>query len=305
MSRITIGTRGSRLALVQATQVAERLLQTSGETEVRLETITTQGDLPRAAQPSGTPMKGLFVKALEDALLRGDIDCAIHSLKDLPVEDTGGVTVVAVLEREDARDVFLARDGTPLARLPAGAVVGTSSPRRRAQLQRVRADLSLRDLHGNVDTRLRKLEGGEYDAIVLAAAGLKRLGCDAAITEYLDLAVFVPSPGQGAIAVQARADDARVRALLAPLNHSPTQRAVRAETACVRHLGGGCSLPLGAYVAPNGPRLHLRAMVASLDGRRALTHDATGAADDPAALGACVAETLLDAGARELLDGTL
>ena len=295
--RLVIGTRASTLAQAQTRLVAEALQHIGTRVEMVIEFITTTGDRDVAV---GEPVKGLFVKELEEALLRGDIGCAVHSVKDMPVTGTPGLEVAAILPRGDARDALVARTHTSLADLPVGAVVGTSSPRRKAQVLAARPDVTAVPLRGNVDTRLRKLDDGEYDAIVLAAAGLERLGLAARITERLDPLLFLPSPGQGALAVQIRSEDEPTRALFAPLNDHASAHAVRAEVACAAALDGGCSSPFGALATVLGETLSLRAAVLSPDGRQQVARSAEGPIGEPEALGARLAEHLLRDGAKEL-----
>ncbi len=297
LPQLVIGTRASALAQAQTRLVAEALQRIGTRAELVIEFIATAGDRDVAA---GEPVKGLFVKELEEALLRGDIGCAVHSVKDMPAAGTPGLDMAAILTRGDARDALVARTHTSLAALPVGAVVGTSSPRRRAQVLAARPDVTPAPLRGNVDTRLRKLDDGEYDAIVLAAAGLERLGLASRIAERLDPEQFLPSPGQGALAIQIRSDDSDTRALLELLNDFPTRQAVRAEVACAAALDGGCSAPFGALATVSGATLTLHAAILSLDGRRQVALSAEGPIDEPEVLGARLAERLLRAGAKEL-----
>lgn len=292
--RLTIGSRGSALALWQARWIAARLAELGQETQ--LEIIRTTGDritdVPLSQVGAG---KGVFTKEIEEALLDRRIDLAVHSLKDLPTETPAGLTLAAIPEREDVRDAVV---GQPLAALPAGARIGTSSLRRAAQLRALRRDLAIQSIRGNVDTRLRKLDGGEYDAILLAAAGLRRLGWGARIAEYLEPEVMLPAPGQGALAVETR-EDGEARHICAALDHASSRAAVEAERALLAGLGGGCQVPIGAWGRFAGPRLRLSAVVLQADGACAIRATADGS--DPHALGASLAATLLARGARELL----
>lgn len=292
--RVTIGSRGSALALWQARWIAARLAALGHETH--LEIIRTTGDritdVPLSQVGAG---KGVFTKEIEEALLDRRIDLAVHSLKDLPTETPPGLTLAAIPEREDVRDAVV---GRPLAALPAGARIGTSSLRRAAQLRALRRDLAVQSIRGNVDTRLGKLDGGEYDAILLAAAGLRRLGWDARIAEYLEPEAMLPAPGQGALAVETR-EDGEARRICAALDHAPTRAAVEAERALLSGLGGGCQVPIGAWGRFAGPSLRLSAVVLQADGACALR--ATAGGSDPHELGASLAATLLARGARELL----
>jgi hydroxymethylbilane synthase len=290
---LRIGTRGSRLALAQAEEVAEALRERGVETEVV--PIVTAGDRGASAAASPQGVKGLFVAEITDALSRGEVDLAVHSAKDLPSEDPEGVTVAAVPERGLPYDVLVTRERD----LPEGATVGTSSLRRQAQLRRVRPGLRVEGARGNVDTRLRKLAEGRYDGLVLAAAGLARLGIRADHSVPLPVDDMVPAPGQGALAVQAREGDEAVEAL-APVNHARSRTAFQAERELVRRLGGGCRLPLGAYAEAREDGVRLLGVVIRPDGsdllwsqvEAATPHDAAGEA----------AEVLLQAGAAAILD---
>lgn len=300
-SAVRIGTRASKLALWQSEHVA-RLIETS-RPEVRCELIriVTQGDrrLDRPLPEIGG--KGLFTAELEEALRRGEIDIAVHSLKDLPVDDAPGLMVGAVLSREHVRDALVARNGWTLETLPPGAVVGTSSLRRQAQLLAYRPDLAVRPIRGNVDTRIRKVLEGEYHAAVLAGAGLRRLGLDGQISQWLALDVMLPAPGQGALGVQCRAGDTRIRALLDGIAEPAVERATRAERHLLWLLGGGCSAPIAAYaeVTGDGAILQLRARVASTDGAFVAEASATGTESDQVA--AQVAAELRCQGADQVL----
>ena len=291
---ITIGSRGSMLALWQANHV-QALLRTQG-IEARIEVIHTTGDkitdVPLAKLGAQTSTKGLFTKELEDALLDGRIDIAVHSLKDMPTELPEGLELVAVPEREDPFDAII---GSTLEDLPHGARVGTSALRRQAQLMVLRPDLDIQSIRGNLDTRLRKLDEGQYQAIVLACAGLRRLGWSGRIAERFDASRICPAVGQGALAIEARSGDATV----SMLTHEPTLRAVTAERACLREFGGGCQIPMGAFATIDGDRIHLESVVASPDGALVIRFAADGA--DPVALGKTVADGLKAGGAHEVL----
>jgi len=295
---IRLGTRGSALALVQAREVADRL--GTGGAEVEIVTMRTEGDRRADARLSVVGGKGLFVREIEEALLRKEIDLAVHSLKDLPAETPEGLTLGAYPPRADARDVLVAREAATLATLPAGAVVGTSSPRRRAVLLSVRPDLDVQPIRGNVDTRLRKLESGGFDAIVLAAAGLDRLGLTVPHTELLDPDVFVPAVGQGILALEVRVDDRTTLGHLAALDDPATRPCALAERACLARLGASCNTPIAAYARLHGVTVHLTGIVASEDGRRLLRSNGTGPATEAAAIGRGVAESLLAQGAAEI-----
>ena len=246
----------------------------------------------------------MFVIELERALLEREIDIAVHSLKDLPVEETSGVAIGAVLAREDPRDALVSRHNVALTDLPAGAVVGTGSPRRAAQLAALRGDLRIADIRGNVDTRIRKVEGGEYHAVVLAAAGLARLGWTKRAAELFDFERMLPAPGQGALAVQVRTDDAATFATVLEVDHAKTRAAVTAERAFERRLGGGCHAAIGAIATVSDERLRLSGLIGDPEGGRVFRGELDGRTDDPASLGLMLAEQLIDEGAAELLEAT-
>lgn len=270
---LTIGTRGSTLARTQANWVAERFKDLFPDAIVDLSIISTQGDEVQDRPLTGFSDKGLFTREIERALLEGTLDCAIHSLKDLPTEMTPGLTIVAIPDREDPRDAIVVRgqsrsddEGNVLASLPSRAIVGTSSLRRKAQLLRIRPDLDVRDIRGNVDTRLRKVQEGQYDATLLAVAGLRRLGLDAAITAHLPIQTMLPAAGQGALAVQARDDDYETLGWLRQLDHWATRQAVTAERAFLEALGGGCQTPIGVYAEVVGHNMEMSGFIADPDG---------------------------------------
>ena len=292
---IRLGTRASALALAQARAVAARL-EAAG-VAVELRPMRTEGDRRADARLAVVGGKGLFVRDIEEALLRGELDAAVHSLKDLPAEPPAGLCLAAYPAREDPRDVLVARGPGGLAALATGAVVGTSSPRRRALLLAARPDLVVQPARGNVDTRLRKLAAGDRDAIVLAAAGLLRLGLAPAHGEVLDPDVFVPAVGQGIIAVQARADDARTLRALAGVDDAPTRACALAERAYLARLGASCATPMAAHARLDGGALRMSAIVASEDGRQLLRAQATAPAAEAEALGRTLADTLLARGA--------
>jgi hydroxymethylbilane synthase len=298
---VTLGTRASALARAQTDLVAALLAAANPGVECETRVISTAGD---RTQASGEPLpeiggKGLFTAELERALLDGEIDLAIHSLKDLPTEDAAGVVVGAVTAREDVRDCLVARDGGSLADLPPGAVVGTSSLRRAAQLAALRPDLEVRSIRGNVDTRIRKVEDGQFDAVVLAAAGVRRLGLERAVTEWLLEETMLPAPGQGALAVQCRVDDDPVRALLSALDDRAARTTTTAERAFLAGLGGGCAAPVAALaLALATPRVRLQGLVASVDGREVVRVRGDG---EPLEVGQRLAEEALSAGADRIL----
>ena len=300
--KLVVGTRGSTLALWQTGHVIERLKAGASDIDVWVERITTQGDRVRDRPLAQVGGKGLFVKEIEVALLAGEIDLAVHSLKDMPTEHPDGLVLGAILERADARDALVARDGrSTLSTLPVGARVGTSSLRRRAQLFAARPDLAVVDLRGNVDTRLRKLREGQYDAIVLAVAGLARLGYRATISQCLPVDTMMPAVGQGALCVEVRAGDPATQDLIGSLDHRPTHQAALAERAFLHRLAGGCQVPIGAYAEVRGDQLDLQGVVAALDGARVVRDRLVGPAVDSARLGTELAERILAAGGDVIL----
>ena len=306
IKKVVIGTRGSALALQQAEQVG-RLLQTfQPQLEVEFKIIQTRGDQVRDRPLAQVGGKGLFVKEIESALLSGEIDLAVHSLKDMPTEQPQGLVLGAILERADPRDALVGRDGEErLSTLPSGARVGTGSLRRRAQLLAARPDLQVLDLRGNVDTRLRKLHDGQYEAIILAVAGLVRLGHEAAITEILPVETMVPAVGQGALCVEVRDGDEACHRLLASLDHPATHQAAAAERAFLRRLEGGCQVPIGAHAQVRDDNLHLEGLIAAPDGSRLVRDSAHGPAANAASLGTELAGRLLAMGGAEILEEVL
>ncbi len=301
MKRLVIATRQSRLALWQAEHIARRLRERHAGLSVELLPMTTRGDqlLDRRLDQVGG--KGLFVKELELAMSDGRADLAVHSMKDVPAELPEGFVLAAITAREDPRDALVSQQYATLAEMPAGAAVGTSSLRRAAQLMERHPSLVIRMLRGNVDTRLAKLDRGEYHAIVLAAAGLARLGLEARIRSRLSVEESLPAPGQGALGIECPEARSDVRELVSALADEASGRCVRAERAVSRALGGSCTVPLGAYAEMAGGRISLRALVASADGRRVLRASADGA--DPEAVGASAAAALRSQGADEVRRG--
>jgi hydroxymethylbilane synthase len=300
MKKLVIATRRSRLALWQAEHIKQRLEALHAGLLVELLPMTTRGDelLDRRLDSAGG--KGLFVKELENAIADGRADLAVHSMKDVPADMPEGFALVAITAREDPRDALVSRFRS-LAEMPARASVGTSSLRRQAQIGERYPALQVKLLRGNVETRLAKLDRGEYDAAVLAVAGLKRLGLDSRIAAHLEPEDMLPAPGQGALGIECLAGRAEVAALVAPLADHSTTACVRAERAVSRALGGSCSLPLAAFAELAGDRLQLRALVASSDGKRVLRCELQGAAADPQGLGLRVADELRRQGADEVL----
>jgi len=292
---LRVGSRGSQLALWQARHIATRLNEAGIETQIEI--IKTSGDkLPTAALTKAGG-KGLFIKELEEALLARTIDLAVHSLKDVPTELPEGLTIAAIPEREDPRDAIL---GNRLEDLRPGARLGTSSGRRRAQLLAMRPDLEIQDVRGNIDTRIRKLKAGEYDAIVLAAAGLRRLHLEAEIAQIFSPAEICPAAGQGALAIETRLDDPAT-GICAQLDHAPTRCAVTCERAILHELGAGCHLPVGAFAEITNERLRATALIISPDGSHRVKTSAEGPAHDPEELGRQIARDLLAQGGRDLL----
>ncbi|MGL5696602.1 MAG: hydroxymethylbilane synthase, partial [Plesiomonas shigelloides] len=269
--------------------------------EVTLVPMVTKGDVILDTPLAKVGGKGLFVKELELALLEQRADIAVHSMKDVPVEFPDGLGLVCICERDDPHDALVSNHYDSLDALPQGAIVGTSSLRRQCQLRAARPDLHIKDLRGNVGTRLSKLDNGEYDAIILAAAGLRRLGLEARIRARLSVQQSLPAVGQGAIGIECRLDDARVRALLAPLNHADTADRVVAERAMNNRLQGGCQVPIGSYAELTGDQLYLRALVGAPDGSRLLQAEIRGPRTEAEQLGSALAEQLLDAGAGSIL----
>lgn len=293
---LVIGSRGSQLALWQARHVQTRLAELG--VEARIEIIRTTGDKITGVPLAKVGGKGLFTKEIEEALLEGRIDLAVHSLKDLPTVLPRGLTLAAVPEREETADALI---GARLAELPPGACVGTSSLRRAAQLRALRPDLVIENIRGNLDTRLRKLDEGQYHAILLAAAGLRRLGWADRIAELLTPEQMIPAAGQGALAIETR-EEGPALAICRALDHAPTRAAVTAERALLAGLGGGCQVPIGAHAAPGADGLlHLQAVVAHPEGHALLRHEMTGPAEQARELGEACARALLDAGARVIL----
>lgn len=300
---IRIGTRGSKLARWQAEHVAGLLRSLSEGPTVELEYIQTEGDKILDVALSRLPGKAFFTKELEQAILDERVDLAVHSMKDVETEMPAGLEIGAVLEREDPRDVLIARDGIRLDSLPEGAVIGTSSLRRSAFLLRWRPDLEIRDLRGNVPTRIDKLDAGEYDAIVLAAAGVKRLGLADRITDYFTDDILVPAVSQGAIAIQLREHDARIGRFVGALEHPDTRAATTAERAFLRTVEGGCQIPVGAHATVEDGTLRLQAVVCSLDGRESVAGETTGTVEEARSLGVALAEDVLGRGGDAILAG--
>ena len=298
MALLRIGSRGSQLALWQANYVAT-LLRENGH-EVTIEVIRTTGDKITDVALAKVGTKGMFTKEIEEALDDKRVDLAVHSLKDVPTVLDTKFVLAAIMEREDPRDVFVSKNYSSIATLPRGARVGTSSLRRVAQLKAQRRDLEVLPLRGNVDTRIRKMEDGEYFAIILAAAGVRRLGRMEWVREVMDPDLMCPAAGQGALAIETRAGDDDVIRHLRFLNHEPSRRAVLCERAALNALGGGCQVPIGAYAQEEDGRLVLQAVVARPDGSEIIREQRSG--PNPEQLGASVGGSLLERGARKILE---
>ena len=298
---VRIATRKSALALWQAEFVKAQLEHFHADVRVELVPMSTQGDIILDTPLAKIGGKGLFVKELEQAMLDGRADIAVHSMKDVPVEFPEGLALHTICEREDPRDAFVSNNFANLSELPKGAVVGTSSLRRQCQIRALRPDLVIKDLRGNVNTRLAKLDDGQYDAIILAAAGLLRLKMDERIADYIEPEVSLPANGQGAVGIECRIDDGVTKALLAPLEHTQTRIRVNAERAMNRHLEGGCQVPIGAYALVDGEQVHLRGLVGAVDGSEILHDEVTGHINDAEAIGVQLAKKLLAQGADKIL----
>jgi hydroxymethylbilane synthase len=269
---ITIGSRGSALALTQTAWIKERILHFFPKTEVSIKIIKTSADKDTTTSLRGASTIGLFVKELEQALLNEEIDLAVHSMKDVPTQIPAGLQIAAVPEREDARDAFVSDRWKSFFDLPEGSRVGTGSIRRQAQILAVRPDLKILDIRGNVDSRLKKLENGQYDAVILACAGLRRLGLQNRITEPLDFATMLPAPGQGALAVEIRAGDSKTQPVAVALNHELSAVAVSAERIFLQHMGGGCNVPVAVHALFNEGMIEIDGLVASPDGKSIVRH---------------------------------
>ena len=298
---VRIATRKSPLAMWQAEHVAAALRNAHSGLDVEIIGMSTQGDKILDTPLAKIGGKGLFVKELEQRMLDGAADIAVHSMKDVPVELPDGLHLAVILEREDPRDAFVSNDFDAVESLQQGARVGTSSLRRQCQLADRRPDLEIIPLRGNVNTRLRKLDAGDYDAIILASAGLKRLEMGERIRSHLPVEDSLPAIGQGAIGIECRADDARINALLQPLHHQDTADCVAAERAMNARLEGGCQVPIGGHAVLEGDRLHLRGLVGTLDGSEIVRASQTAARHDAGSLGRQVAEDLLAHGAATIL----
>lgn len=298
---IVVGTRESRLAMWQAHWVADRLREVSPEYSYRIVGIRTQGDNILDVALAKIGDKGLFTKELELAMLRGEIDMAVHSMKDLPTELPEGLVIGAICQREYPGDVLISREGKKLEELPPGAIIGTSSLRRCAQLLRYRGDLKMANLRGNINTRLRKLEEEKLDATVLAYAGVHRMGWGDRITQMIPLEICLPAVGQGSVGVEMRVDDEEVRNLVGKIDHYESRTAITAERALLKKLEGGCQIPVGALGTVEKGRLRLEGVVASLDGEQLVRSSLAGDVREAAEIGVKLAENLVRLGAGEIL----
>lgn len=298
---VRIATRKSALALWQAEYVKAQLEHFHSDITVELIPMVTKGDIILDTPLAKVGGKGLFVKELEVAMLEGRADIAVHSMKDVPVEFPEGLGLEVICPREDPRDAFVSNKIQSFENLPQGAVVGTSSLRRQCQIKAIRPDLNIQDLRGNVNTRLRKLDEGQYDAIILAAAGLIRLEMPERIRQYIAPEVMLPANGQGAVGIECRIDDERIKALLAPLEDKTTRYRVLAERAMNRALEGGCQVPIGSYAVLNEDTLHLRGLVGATDGSQIIADEVSGHVNEAETLGDQLAEKLLAQGADKIL----
>jgi hydroxymethylbilane synthase len=300
--KLTVGSRGSQLALIQAESVVAKIREANPDIEVSISRIVTEGDRHRQTQPEHIEGTGLFVKELEEALLDGRIDIAVHSLKDVPTELPPRLCLLAVIERLDPRDVLVASSG--LKELAPGARIGTGSLRRAVQLSSYRPDLQICPVRGNVDTRLRKVASGEFDGVILAAAAMLRLGWQDKIAEYLPLSDFLPAVGQGALVVEARLGDEDVAGLIAPVNHLPTWQSITAERAFLKAMGGGCRTPMAALGTVRGNAVSLEGMAADVSTGKMLRALEKGSAVSPEEVGERLAARLVGMGASEFIAET-
>jgi hydroxymethylbilane synthase len=299
-NKIVVGTRGSQLAVTQTETIAAQIRQANPDTDVIITRIVTEGDQNWHVQLSNVQDIGIFVKELEDALLKGKIDLAVHSLKDVPTIMPQGLYIGAVSQRHDPRDVLISK-GQKLADLPAGAKIGSGSMRRAIQVKACRPDLEVLGIRGNVDTRLRKVTDGEFDGVISAAAALKRLGWEDKITEYLSVEDFLPSVGQGALGIETRVDDQKVAKILKQLNDLPTFYSITAERAFLFALGGGCRAPIAALATVDGSKLHIDGLVSNVSGTKIMRDSEQGSIDKAKEAGERLAQKLLDGGAQEFL----
>ncbi|MEE8319256.1 MAG: hydroxymethylbilane synthase [bacterium] len=301
-NQLRIGTRGSQLALWQANWIKETLVRKNPDLDVEIVKIKTTGDKILDVPLAKVGGKGLFVKEIETALLDNSVDLAVHSMKDVPTLLPDGLKIVAISEREDPRDVIISKEGRTLAQLQEGARIGTSSLRRQAQLAGYRPDLVMEPLRGNINTRLKKLRDGQYDAIVLAYAGVKRLGWEGEVTQVLDTDIMLPAIGQGALGIEARGDDPGTLERILFLNHSETSLCVRAERAFLHRLEGGCQVPIAAYATTDNGTVTLTGLVAGVDGEKLIRMEVRSDEASAEEAGLELAEQILDSGGREILE---
>jgi hydroxymethylbilane synthase len=298
---ITIGTRGSALALAQTYWIKQQIIQYFPDIEVSVQIIKTSADKDTTTSLRSSPSIGVFVKELEQALLREEVDLAVHSMKDVPTKLTDGLFISAIPEREDARDALITNQAISLSELPEGCRIGTGSFRRQSQLLAVRPDLKIMDIRGNVETRIRKMEEGFYDVIILACAGLRRLGLQNRISSVIGFENMLPAPGQGALAVETRIKDSRTNRIVSMLNHPPTANAVTAERDFLQHLGGGCNVPIAIFARPENDLLLIDALVASPDGKRIVRDTICDKAENSSKAVSILAERILSQGGDAIL----
>ncbi|HHG73554.1 MAG TPA: hydroxymethylbilane synthase [Persephonella sp.] len=300
--KIRIGTRKSKLALWQANHIADQLKKHYPDIQVELVKIVTKGDKILDVPLAKVGGKGLFVKEIEEAMLRNEIDIAVHSLKDVPTYFPEGLGLVAITKREDPRDAFLSVKYSSIDEMPEGSVLGTSSLRRKAQITQKRKDLKIEDLRGNVDTRIRKLEEGRYDGIILAYAGLKRLGLQDRVKQIFETDYMIPAVAQGFLGIEARLDDEKTREIVSVLNHKESEIRAKAERAFLKTLEGGCQVPLAGYSEIKNGRIRITGFVSDLEGKRVFKDSIEGSVEQPEKIGIELANRLLDMGAREVLE---
>lgn len=298
---ITIGTRGSSLALVQTHWIKQQIIRYFPDIEVSVQIIKTSADKDTTTSLRSSPSIGVFVKELEQALLREEVDLAVHSMKDVPTKLTEGLFISAIPEREDARDALIMAQAADLMELPKGCRIGTGSFRRQSQLLAIRPDLQIIDIRGNVETRIRKMEEGLCDAVILACAGLRRLGLENRISSVIEFGSMLPAPGQGALAVETRMGDSRTNRIVSMLNHPPTANAVTAERDFLQHLGGGCNVPIAIYARPENDLLLIDALVASPDGKQIVRDTICDKAENSSGAVAILAERILSQGGAAIL----
>ena len=299
--KLIMGTRGSDLALQQTRSVAERLQKRYPGLVIDIRVIKTKGDILQDVSLAKIGGKGVFVKEIEDALLGEEVDCAVHSMKDMPVDFPAGLMIGAMPEREDPRDVLVSRDKKKIEELPHGARIGTGSLRRRCQFCNLLPDVEVVPLRGNITTRIKKIERENLDGVILAAAGMRRLGIVQQVAQFIPTEVMIPAVGQGALGIQVRSDDTELREMISFLDHGPTILAVSAERAFLKRLGGGCQMPIAAHARIIGENIVVRAMLGNIDGTHILTDEIKGTSGEGEAMGAEIAERILSRGGRTLL----